>query len=76
MYDNEQKLAPYQRLKAVLNDGHEILTDKAQNNLDQLLDIKKKEHWYDPIINFFKKVDSKIFNSKRNIYSNKYQRRK
>lgn len=55
---DDLKLPPYQRLKSILNEGE--LTDKAADNLDELLG-EKKNNFLTKIGDFFKKIDSYIF---------------
>lgn len=57
------KLPPYQRLKNILKDGEVELTEKASDNLDELLGLKKekKSGFLDKIKLFFNKIDSMIF---------------
>ena len=71
----DQKLAPYQRLKTILNEGSETLTTKAEKNLDELLGIEKQETFWTKIHNFIIKIDQKIFKQKSKI-STQYHRRK
>lgn len=71
---NDQKLPPYQRLKAIINDEPH-LTDKASKNIDSLLGIESSPTLYDKIKDFFLKIDSKIF-SKRSKITNVYSKRK
>jgi hypothetical protein len=77
MTTDDQKLAPYQRLKSILNDGNDTLTDKASNNLDKLLGIEevKKENFLTKITDFLKKIDSKIFNKPSRSFNTRYQGR-
>ncbi len=67
------KLPPYQKLKSILNDGE--LTDKASDNLDEILGIKKQPNFVDKIFEVFKKIDSFIFR-KRSKWSNIPYKRK
>lgn len=57
------KLPPYQRLKSIYNEGE--LTDRASDNLDELLGLKgdkeKKDNFFTKITDLFKKIDSYIF---------------
>lgn len=75
--DNNQKLPPYQRLKSILNEGNEHLTDRASNNLDELLGIKKtkNDNIFTKIVDFFKKIDSKIFSKPSRTYNTNYHSR-
>ena len=59
--DNNLKLPTYQKLKSIFNEGE--LTDKASDNLDELLGLKKekKDNFFTKIFDFFKKIDSYIF---------------
>ena len=69
------KLPPYQRLKSILTEGE--LTEKASDNLDEILGIKKKEpNFVDKIIGFFKKIDSFIFKKPSRMYNTTPSRRK
>lgn len=52
----DTKLAPYQRLKSIFNEGE--LTQKGSNNLDAILGIEKKKE--SGILLFFKKIGIKI----------------
>lgn len=73
----DQKLDPYQRLKSILNDGHESLTTQASENLDKLLGTEnKKQTLADKIADFIRKIDGLIFSRSKNIYNTKYNRRK
>jgi len=58
---DDLKLPPYQRLKSIFNEGE--LTDKASDNLDELLGLRKekKDNFFTKIASFFKKIDSYIF---------------
>lgn len=77
MNTEDQKLAPYQRLKSILNDGHESLTTQANKNLDQLLGtVDKKQTLADKISDFIRKIDGLIFSRSKNIYNTKYNHRK
>lgn len=60
---DDLKLPPYQRLKTILKDGEVELTEKASDNLDELLGIKKekKTGFLDRLKSFFNKIDSFIF---------------
>lgn len=72
---NDIKLPPYQRLKSILTEGE--LTEKASDNLDEILGIKKKEpNFVDKIIGFFKKIDSLIFRKSNRMYNTTPSRRK
>lgn len=59
--NKDLKLPPYQRLKSIFNEGE--LTNKASDNLDELLGLKKekKNNFFTKIADFFKKIDSFIF---------------
>lgn len=58
---DDLKLPPYQRLKSIFNEGE--ITDKASDNLDELLGLKKekKNTFFTKIGEFFNKIDSYIF---------------
>lgn len=77
MTTEDQKLAPYQRLKTILNEGNDTLTDKASDNLDKILGIEKvkNENFFSKISDFFKKIDAKIFSRPSRTYSTTYQSR-
>jgi hypothetical protein len=68
--NKDLKLPPYQRLKSIFNEGE--LTDKASDNLDELLGLKKekKNNFFTKIIDFFKKIDSYIFRKPSKINNN------
>jgi hypothetical protein len=76
MEDN--KLAPYQRLKAIVSGNDVIMTDRSLKNLDSLLgeNKDKKINIWSRIIKTLKYIDSKIFSNSTNIYSNKYIKRR
>jgi hypothetical protein len=38
-----EKLPPYQRLKTIISEGHETLTDKGEQNLNKILGIQPKK---------------------------------
>lgn len=69
----DQKLPPYQRLKAIANDNTE-LTENGSKNLDSILGIDTKPSTMERIRSFFNKIDSLIF-AKSKI-TNRYHRRK
>lgn len=70
------KVTPYQRLKGILNEGD--LTDRASQNLDDLLGVKKetKETFLDKIFKFFRKIDSFIFKKGSTIMNTTPYKRK
>lgn len=79
--DEVRKVGPYQRLQAILSEGKSAkdlkLTDKANDILNDLLgeeEEKEKENFWVRVKNFFKKIDSKIFNKGQKV-SNRYQKR-
>lgn len=74
-----KKVPPYQRLQAILSEGKSAkdlkLTDKANDILNELLgEEKEKETFWTKVKDFFKKIDSKIFNKNQKV-SNRYQKR-
>jgi hypothetical protein len=72
----ENKLAPYQRLKSIIKGEDVIMTQKSLKNLDELLGEPKKESMLSKFINYLKKLDRKIFTNQSKMYSNKYRSRK
>ena len=77
--DEVKKVAPYQRLQAILSEGKSAkdlkLTDKANDILNELLgEEKEKETFWTKVKDFFRKIDSKIF-SKNQKVTNRYQKR-
>jgi hypothetical protein len=68
-----EKLPPYQRLKALVNDNTE-LTENGSKNLDSILGIETKPSIIERIRSLFNKIDSFIF-AKSKI-TNRYHRRK
>ena len=72
----ENKLAPYQRLKTIIKGKDVIMTEKSLKNLDDLLRESKNESIFSKFINYLKDLDKKIFTKQPNIYSNKYRSRK
>lgn len=76
--DEVRKVGPYQRLQAILSEGKSAkdlkLTDKANDILNDLLgEEEEKETFWTRVRNFFKKIDSKIFNKGQKV-SNRYQK--
>jgi len=72
---SDLKLPPYQRLRSILTEGE--LTDKASDNLDEILGTKKKgPNFVDKIVGFFKKIDSFIFRKSNRMYNTTPSRRK
>jgi hypothetical protein len=78
----KQDLTPYDKLKNILTEGEEIiLTDKAQNNLNNLLGITeeniepKKITWIDKVKISFNKIDEKIFSKKSRKRNTTYNKR-
>ena len=82
------QLKPYEMLKNILTDGEEIiLTDRAQKNINELLDVKDKNvvekelHVYQKsniltkIKNFFLKIDNYIFIKKSRKWNTLYIKR-
>ena len=61
MENDELKLKPYDRLKSILSDSDNILTDKASDKIDQILDIKRNNTIFDVVKNTFLKIDRIIF---------------
>ncbi len=78
MSDELQKIPPYQRLQNLFSEGEEpVLTEKANDNINELLGIKEKEiepSIWDKIKKFFSLIDGKIFAKNQKITS-RYQRR-
>lgn len=77
--DEVRKVGPYQRLQAILSEGKSAkdlkLTDKANDILNDLLgENEEEETFWTRVRNFFKKIDSKIFNKGQKV-SNRYQKR-
>lgn len=72
----ENKLAPYQRLKAIIKGEDVIMTEKSLKNLDELLGESKKESMFSKFINYLKDLDRKIFTNQSKMYINKYRSRK
>lgn len=71
-----KKLKPYDKLQSILSEGNAgKLTDSANNKLDFLLDIEKRESFFEKIINFFKKIDAFVFKTSDNKTTNQYHRR-
>lgn len=75
--DNIEKVTPYQRLQAILSEGKSSkdlkLTDKASNNLDNILGKSEPTFW-EKVKIFFNKIDSTIFKKGEKI-TNRYQKR-
>lgn len=74
---DDKKLAPYKRLRTILKDGDEILTDNGEKNLNKLLGITEDDEkggFLLKVSNFFKKIDNKIFRKSSKI-SNVYSKR-
>ena len=82
------QLKPYEMLKNILTDGEDIiLTDRAQKNINELLDVKDKNvvekelHVYQKsniltkIKNFFLKIDNWIFTKKSRKWNTSYNKR-
>ena len=59
MMKNDAK--PYDRLKCILSDSDNILTDKASDKIDQILDIKRNNTIFGVVKNTFLKIDRIIF---------------
>jgi hypothetical protein len=73
---NKQKLPPYQRLKTILSEGDEYLTDKASKNIDEILGIKPKEpNFIRKFLLLLSKIDSKIFNKPSRKWNTSYHKR-
>jgi hypothetical protein len=72
----ENKLAPYQRLKTIIKGEDVIMTEKSLKNLDDLLGESKNESMFSKFINYLKELDRKIFTNQSKMYSNKYRSRK
>jgi hypothetical protein len=70
------KLPPYQRLKNILTEG-DPLSKKGLDNLDELLGEKKESSvsFLTKIVDFFKKIDSKIFTKPSRTNNNMPHRR-
>lgn len=73
--DNIEKVNSYQRLKIILSEGEESLTEKASKNIDEILGIDTKKSFIDKLKDIFNKIDSMIF-KKPNKITNRYQKRK
>ena len=82
------QLKPYEMLKNILTDGEEIiLTDRAQKNINELLDVKeeniiekelhvyKKSNLLLKIKNLFLKIDNWIFTKKSRKWNTSYNKR-
>ncbi len=71
------KLTPFQNLRNIITEGEElILTKQGEDNLKKLLGIteEKKPKKTNPILDFFKKIDEKIFKSPSRKWNNKYHK--
>lgn len=77
MNNEDLKLKPYDRLKAILSENNNgKLSNNAESKLDILLNIEKKENLFDKIKEFFEKIDTFLF-KKRNMKNNTiYYKRK
>jgi len=69
---NSTRLAPYQMLKSIFNEGE--LTQKGSANLDEILGIKKKENKPGFFQRIFAKIDSAIFKKPGKITNNPHKR--
>lgn len=69
-------LPPYQRLQALFSDNRKNkMTDNVNGNLNELLNIKKREYKsWTKFKNFFIKLDGLIFRKEK--YTNRFQNRK
>lgn len=72
---NNSKLAPFDRLKSILNDGD--ISDKAYENIDKLFkkEDEKKESLWVKIKSFFLTIDKKIFTKPSKKWNTYYHKR-
>lgn len=70
---NDLKDTPYNRLKVLIKGDDKTLTEKADSNLNQLLNITSKVTFWSRVRKIFQKIDRKIFPKSK--ITNRYNKR-